>query len=321
MTQCALGNAVVVGREVELESGLQFRCAGEPGLRHQLADAAIESLDHAVGLGVAWRSQPVLDAQAGACHVEGMFARSLFGTAGEAVGELAAVVGEHLLDDHRRHTLQPAEEVGAAGLRLVAVGPEVHPARGPVDGHEQVAPVPLVGHLRQVLDVHVQVARLVVLEGLLDGNFAFDDRHQAGQVAHAVTPQATVQSGSRGIRVDELMRERKQVIQRQQQRAPQLHHQRLLRRRQRRAELVRTVRAVLHVLPATPLSHRRYSDVVALGKLGQRRFGGTNLLPRPGCRSGLGVNLAHACCSRLKDSITSRISPRALNSGQLRTGT
>lgn len=42
----------------------------------------------------------------------------------------------------------------------------MHPARGAIDGHEQVAPLVPIGHLRQVLDVDEHEAGLVVLEGL-----------------------------------------------------------------------------------------------------------------------------------------------------------
>jgi hypothetical protein len=44
-----------------------------------------------------------------------------------------------------------------------------YPARGAVDGDEQVATRRFVGHLRQVLDVDVNEARLVALEGFFGG--------------------------------------------------------------------------------------------------------------------------------------------------------
>ena len=43
------------------------------------------------------------------------------------------------------------------------------PARGAIDGDVQVAFLLLVGHLGQVLDVDVHVARLIVFEGLVTG--------------------------------------------------------------------------------------------------------------------------------------------------------
>lgn len=63
MIESPLGNAVVVGRCVVRQRGLEFFGAGEAGLGDDLADAAIEALDHAVGLGVTRRAQPVLDSK------------------------------------------------------------------------------------------------------------------------------------------------------------------------------------------------------------------------------------------------------------------
>lgn len=59
-----------------------------------------------------------------------------------------------------------AQEVGGGGFVLVGVDAQEHPARGPVNGHKQVALGLLVGHLRQVLDVHMDEVRYVVLERL-----------------------------------------------------------------------------------------------------------------------------------------------------------
>lgn len=65
-----------------------------------------------------------------------MLAAEGFGPAGEP----AAVVGQHGLDLHRRGLTKSAQEVRAAGLALVGIDAQEHPARGAVDGHEQVAP-------------------------------------------------------------------------------------------------------------------------------------------------------------------------------------
>lgn len=51
------------------------------------------------------------------------------------------------------------------GAALALDGDE-HPARGPVDGHEEVAPGRLIGHLRRVLHIQVHVPRIVGFEGL-----------------------------------------------------------------------------------------------------------------------------------------------------------
>jgi len=55
----------------------------------------------------------------------------------------------------------PVESIGHVGA-----GVQKNPPGCPVNGNEQVAPGRLVGHLRQILDVDVNEAWLVVFEGL-----------------------------------------------------------------------------------------------------------------------------------------------------------
>ena len=52
MVQGALGNVVVVSGQVLGERGIELGSAGEAGLLDEVADAAVEALDHAVGLRV-----------------------------------------------------------------------------------------------------------------------------------------------------------------------------------------------------------------------------------------------------------------------------
>ena len=89
---------VVVGMEVVGQRGLQFSGASEPGLLDDLVNAAIESLHHAVGLGVPGRAPPGRNALRTALLVKQMPARGLPVFAGEAAGELGAVVGQYLGD-------------------------------------------------------------------------------------------------------------------------------------------------------------------------------------------------------------------------------
>lgn len=69
-------------------------------------------------------------------------------------------------------------------------------------------------------------ARLIVFEGfvrLLGTGWA-----QITQVAHAVASQAAIQARAGDIRVDELVGDRQQVIERRQQRLAQLNNHSLL---------------------------------------------------------------------------------------------
>lgn len=135
-------------------------------LGDDVRDAAVKSLDEAVGLGVARRAEAMLDAQSSATHVEGMFVAGGARLLLEAIGEAGAVVGEQLDDAHRSGVVQSIDEVdGTVGFH-VGVNADEDPARSPIDGYVEVAALCLVGHLRQVLDVDVYEAWFVVLEGL-----------------------------------------------------------------------------------------------------------------------------------------------------------
>lgn len=85
---------MVVQLEVVVQRLLQVGSAVEAGLLQELADAAIEALDHAIGLWMTWQRQAVLDTHAGAAFVKHMSAAGLLVLAGEAVRELRAIVGE-----------------------------------------------------------------------------------------------------------------------------------------------------------------------------------------------------------------------------------
>ncbi|OYO31112.1 hypothetical protein CD932_08245 [Janthinobacterium sp. PC23-8] len=65
-SQCRID---VRARWVELGPG------GATGLVDDLADAAIEACDHAIGLPMAWRDQAMFDYQLRAQDVKGMLAR------------------------------------------------------------------------------------------------------------------------------------------------------------------------------------------------------------------------------------------------------
>ena len=163
----ALWNMVVVQLQIVQQSGLQVGPAIETGLLKQLVDAPVESLNHAVGLRVARRCQAMFGGQSCAGDVESMLAAGFLVFGGETVSKLRAVVGEDLADLDGRSQLEPTQEIDAARLGHVAVDVHENPARRTVDGDEQVASRGLVRHLRQVLDVDVDEAGFVVLEGLL----------------------------------------------------------------------------------------------------------------------------------------------------------
>lgn len=176
MVQGGLGKIVVIGCLVLHQRGIAVISTRKAGLLGQVADAAVEAFDHAVGprkgLRMALRAQAMFDAQGHAGHVGQMPARGRPGV--EAVSEQAAVVGQNIVDPHGRDALEAAQELPAAAFGLVAVGAHVDRTRGSVDVHERVATMGLVGYLRQVLDVHVQQGWEVILERLQQLDLALD---------------------------------------------------------------------------------------------------------------------------------------------------
>jgi hypothetical protein len=124
-------------------------------------NAPVEAFDQAIGLRPIRPGEAVLDAAFCADAVERMAARRfVFGLVlhvdGEAVGELAAVVGEDGVNgiwEVRQEALQESRRgLGvAAGMDL-----QVNVTGGPVDGDEGIAFAPL--QRRQMLQVDVNEA-------------------------------------------------------------------------------------------------------------------------------------------------------------------
>ena len=152
---------MVVDFQVIAQRRFQFGPGGETGLVDDLADAAIEAFDHAVGVRVTRRNQSMFDHQLLAQHVKDMLAARdtlaadrVFFLAGQTVGELAAVVTEQFDDGDRASVFQFEQEVGAAAVALVGIDFHEGLALGAVNGDEQVTVFGFVRPLRQVLDIH-----------------------------------------------------------------------------------------------------------------------------------------------------------------------
>ena len=186
------------------------------------ADAPIEPLHHAVGLRVARRRQPVLDTVLGAKLIEGMVPRGFAFLLGEAVGEGLVIVREQFGDDERGLLPEVVEKAQGGLLRLVLVPLQVDPAASPVDGHEQVGAAVLVGHRRQVLDVDMHVARLIILERLLRlVLLALGPWYQRLELRDTMTHQKPLQSRAPHIRLDKLTHDNQQVVRGEKQRLAQ----------------------------------------------------------------------------------------------------
>jgi hypothetical protein len=226
------------------------------------------------------RNKAVLDVELFAQPIEHVRATGLFTAAfgSKTVGELAAVVGEQLDELDGASLVDPGQEIDTAAVGLIGIQFNENPARGAVDGDEQVAHCRLVWHLGQVLDVDVHKTRLVVLEGFLRGRRAAFLLDQVTQVRDAMAPQAPPQAGARDGRIDEFTRHRQQVIRWQQQCLAQLDHDEFLLGRERRVHLVRAVRFVFAAIAVLPLPDGLPGDVVQPCQLGLGKRGVADFL-------------------------------------------
>ena len=87
MAEVFLGDVVIIEVKILLQGGFQMPGRGEGGRFQHLGDAAVEALDHAVGLRVPGLDQAMLDAAGGAGLIEGVPAGRLALAGGaEAVG-------------------------------------------------------------------------------------------------------------------------------------------------------------------------------------------------------------------------------------------
>ncbi len=131
----------------------------DPVVFQNVRNAVIESLHHPAGSGRPGPGQSVLYAHLLAQLVKLMIAAAFAFPAGkQPVRELLAVVDQQLVDPDRTGLVQCLEEGLCTGGCLVGLELYKHPTRGPVDGHEQIAPLRFVLHLGQVLHIHMHIA-------------------------------------------------------------------------------------------------------------------------------------------------------------------
>ena len=217
---------MVVEPHIAVQCGFQLLARAEVVRLQHILDPAVEAFDHAVGLRVHRRGQAVLDAEVGAQLVERVPAGgAAFVQPEQAVGEFLAArhcprtngghgsLGQYGADAYRAGAFEIAQKAAGVGGGLGVVDADEHPAGRPVNRHKQVAPGRFVGHLRQILDVDMQIAGRVGLECLVLGPGRF--YLQIAQIAHpfaiGLEPRAlngspalaAVEAGARHLRVQE----------------------------------------------------------------------------------------------------------------------
>ncbi len=135
-----------------------------------LFDSTVKPFDHTVCLRGFRRGQAVVDVQVGTELVELVLAcRGTLAQAEEQVGELLCVVRKDRANAHRTSSLQVSQKAPSIRRSLCLEDADENPSRRAVDGHEEVAPRRLVGHLGQILHVDVDIVGLVSLEAAVFG--------------------------------------------------------------------------------------------------------------------------------------------------------
>ena len=152
-------------------------------------------LDHAVGLGMAGLDEAMVDAVASAGAVEAMSPGGIaFAGGAEAIGEFLADIGQDFLHRKGRLRDESLEKGGGIRRRFLAENLDIHPARGAIDADEEIAMGGLVGHLRQILDIDMDKARLIIFKGFLRWRRVFRLRDQGLEIRDAMPAQAAIQT-------------------------------------------------------------------------------------------------------------------------------
>src|SRR5260370_35092625 len=136
------GEDVVVAGGTGWE-GLVMPCGVVRDALEVLGEAAVETLDHAVGLRPEGAGEPVRDVVAGAEAIEGVAAgRAIGGFAlfvdGKAVGPFAAVVREKGVYFEREGAEEALEEGSGEGCLAPLVDLEVDGGGGAIDGDKGI---------------------------------------------------------------------------------------------------------------------------------------------------------------------------------------
>jgi hypothetical protein len=133
-----------------------------------VGDTAVEALDHAVGLWCSSLGQAMLNAERGTDYIEQMVACGFTLAGGtKAVGELFAVIGEDFGDLNECFCDQAFEEASGGECGLIVEYFHVDLAGRPVNAGEEIFALVLVGHLGQILHIHMDEAQVIVPDPLM----------------------------------------------------------------------------------------------------------------------------------------------------------
>ena len=297
IVEASQAGAIVIGDE-GVEIGIAFGMVEEAAvmsgavLRHaaeMVAEAAVEALDHAIGLRPKGASEAVRDRVPGADAIKGVITRRFVMRLallvdGETIGEFRTVVGQDGVDREREAVEKPLQEGRGGGGPAIGEDLEIDKAGGAVDRNIGVRAAAI--ERRQVFDVDVDEAGRGVgvkrqRRGFLGGEAGRDP----------VPLQAAVGGAARQLRIEAASHRLDDVVERQGEAAAQLDHQGFFPFPQRGVQPVRPGGAVGHLLAGFPPGHGAAVDAefTRQGGVGGLAFSNVGADARGG--GGVGVQL------------------------------
>jgi len=251
-------------------------------------DATVEAFDEAVGLRPIGSGEAMVDATFGADAVEGMASGRSIGwlalhVDGEAIGELAAIVGEDSVNGMREVVEEAREELGCGLCVPLGMDLQIDIAGGPIDGDEGVTLASFQG--RQMLEIDMDEANGGLLEDA--------DRRLSGfgPLVEPMTDQAAMDGAARQIGIDATPHHLGDVVERQLQLHSQFAEEGLFEGRETGRQSLRDVRAISDRRAATPTADRRLAHPQLGRQFSDRLLAALDVSPDFRCGRGISVQV------------------------------
>jgi hypothetical protein len=235
---------------------------------------------------MVWPDQAMMDALFGTDAVERVATGRLvlwlvFHVDGEAVGELAAIVGEDGVNGMGEVGEEALQEPGR-GLGIpLGMDLQINVTCGAVDGDEGIAFQPF--QRRQMLEIDMDEPDGGLFEDADSGLI------RSGHAAHAMTLEASMDSAARQLAVHAAPHHLDDVVEWQLQPGSQFTDQRLFHRREAGLQTLRRVGMIADRSAAAPAADRGLADAEFGGQLRNRLPAALDV--GPDLRSGGGVGV------------------------------
>ena len=130
MPECLLRDLMIVPPNIAHEGFFQAFGRMEVSRSEYFGDTTIETLYHAIGLGMTWFDESVLNLILMTFLIEKMVASWIaLSSLAKTIGEFLAIVGQHFLNFKRRFFHQPLQEGGCIRRGFLVKNFYINPAR------------------------------------------------------------------------------------------------------------------------------------------------------------------------------------------------